>query len=956
MKEESSVSESRNRTLPGRVLSGIKRTVTRLCGKARWIVLALAVYFALTFFFALNLTMNIYCYGVKDDNYVPIIDTPMKEAVEFAVNSSGFAAIGFDIGRDGMTALMNIDSGEKTYANIGVIKVPSISGEYARPYSFAMTDDNVLYAVAANTENGSLITQENVIRISRDHKYLGDVCKIKYAENEHSVTSKLSRLHYYNGKVTFALVEEEGVKLYSVDTETNALSVSDRYANDPDGTYTSVVIPIDGAFLFLRSDGNVYKAGFGEPLGESIFKMSSKGELGSSYFSEAVMCGGKLYVADSRKPDDVFCLEDGALKKVFDIHEAQGTENSSVKRLASYRPAGSDKDVLVICLDNGLLTYSDGQLINKDIIIHTDRYIWMILDTLTDIVFFLLILALIINLIIRKKTLLFKQLITTIPVLMAVTLVITVKLYNTYSEQNTDNIEKEVSIICNLGAAEFRDYDFSPLLEMNSNTGAAYEQLREKLEGLGNNSLHGRSGEYLLSIVCRTDDGRSIFLARNDLISVPMFAVRAGAEDDMPDNSKSISVVKDIGGLMSDTDHTDSISAYGKISAKGGDGSFFLKVRTEPESFWHQRRDFLIQVGLYFLMIFAVMTALITLLSLYITRNIKKAGKAVERISEGDLTARIKYKSRDELGEICSKVNAMGQSLETLFEEKDKTESFYYKFVPEKFREFLGKERFTDLSLGDASSRELTVLFCDIRSFSINSEMMTAKENFSFVNVIYGKAGPIIRENNGFVDKYIGDAVMALFEKAEDAVKAGTELYRAIVLDPHTAEELNVRDINIGIGIHTGMAMIGIVGESERLSGTVISDTVNLSSRLESLTKQYKTGMLISKDTVDRIPEPESLGLRYLGMVQVAGVNEVKAVYEALDCLPDEEREKRSANTPELREAIRLFHLGRRAEAVSELKALSDKGMNDHVTDMYLGYISGLSDDDSGNVFRFVRK
>ena len=162
MKEESSVSESRNRTLPGRVLSGIKRTVTRLCGKARWIVLALAVYFALTFFFALNLTMNIYCYGVKDDNYVPIIDTPMKEAVEFAVNSSGFAAIGFDIGRDGMTALMNIDPGEKTYANIGVIKVPSISGEYARPYSFAMTDDNVLYAVAANTENGSLITQENV--------------------------------------------------------------------------------------------------------------------------------------------------------------------------------------------------------------------------------------------------------------------------------------------------------------------------------------------------------------------------------------------------------------------------------------------------------------------------------------------------------------------------------------------------------------------------------------------------------------------------------------------------------------------------------------------------------------------------------------------------------------------------------------------------------------------------
>ena len=152
------------------------------------------------------------------------------------------------------------------------------------------------------------------------------------------------------------------------------------------------------------------------------------------------------------------------------------------------------------------------------------------------------------------------------------------------------------------------------------------------------------------------------------------------------------------------------------------------------------------------------------------------------------------------------------------------------------------------------------------------------------------------------------------------------------------------------------MAMIGIVGESERLSGTVISDTVNLSSRLESLTKQYKTAMLISKDTVDRIADPESLGMRYLGIIQVAGVNEVKAVYEVLDCLPDEQREKRTANSAELREAIRLFHLGRRADAAAALKKIADEGRSDHVTDMYLDFINNLSDDDKGNVFRFVRK
>ena len=194
---------------------------------------------------------------------------------------------------------------------------------------------------------------------------------------------------------------------------------------------------------------------------------------------------------------------------------------------------------------------------------------------------------------------------------------------------------------------------------------------------------------------------------------------------------------------------------------------------------------------------------------------------------------------------------------------------------------------------------------------------------------------------------------MALFENADDAVSAGIEIYHAVVTERQAG---GGSDIRIGIGIHSGMARIGIVGESERLSGTVISDTVNLSSRLESLTKQYQTAILVSKDTVDRMADPDALDLRYLGIVQVAGVNEVKSVYEVLDCLPEEERRKRRDNSATLREAVRLFHLGRRDEAVGMLRGISILGKSDHVTEMYLDYIRNLSVEDKGNVFRFVRK
>lgn len=340
------------------------------------------------------------------------------------------------------------------------------------------------------------------------------------------------------------------------------------------------------------------------------------------------------------------------------------------------------------------------------------------------------------------------------------------------------------------------------------------------------------------------------------------------------------------------------------------------------------------------------------------TEDLIEGGKTGKAFEMKDI-----YNTKDEIQVFAETINDLSQKankyihdITEINKEKDKNEKFYYKFVPEKFRELLGKEKFTDLALGDAKSREFAVLFCDIRSFSINSEMMTAKENFEFVNVIYGIAGPIIRKYGGFVDKYIGDAVMALFETADSAVNAGIELYRSIVLDPSTAKKLKVSEINVGIGIHMGMARIGIVGEEERLAGTVISNTVNISSRLESLTKKYHTAMLITKDTLDRMTSPDTLTTRYVGMIRMEGVNEVKSVYEVLDCLDEEQKELRKGTSVEFREAIRLFHLGKRKQSMEYLKKLVDENKADHVTRLYLDYISSLSEDDKSNVFIFDKK
>lgn len=947
----------KKRALPIRVLLMIKKIICKLCGRMRWIALAFVIIFGFVIYAAADFTLTRYVGGVRDDDGGTVDHVKLDKVLSFAVNDDGLAIVTCDIGTDGIASVLNLDSGEQLYSNVATVPTETNDSGYIYPKNFAVTDDNEIYSVEVSADDNAYINTETIFRISADdYEYKDSLFDIKYTGSDRIRASHLSRLNYYDGKVTFACIKKDEVKLYSIDTDTRAVTVSDSYTTDANGNYTFAVIPLDGSFLFLRSDGNVYDVEFGKPLGESIYKFDMSGKDGNIFFTKAVKANGKIYVADEKYPTELYCIDNGSIQKVLDIADTESFKDSTIKYIDKYRPEGSDTDKIAICLNNGLLTYEDGKVIDKDITINIHNHFMVFVTEWLTHIAELLLYAMVINLIIRKKTLLYKHLIATIPMLLVITVVIAWNLYDYNFEENNATIEKELGIICELGSEEFDGYDFSQLLETGDNTGKAYTELRDKLNDLSEKKLSKLSSEYIFSVVYRNDKNSAVILARSDMINIPTYTVDQIEFDDGKGANKKHNVVNKVDDFLSDNVKSSSIYAYGSIDDKENSGRFYLKVGTENRSFWLRRRDFILKMYLYFALIFVVITTIIVINSLNVRRTIKKAVKTVEKISEGDLSARIKYKSKDELGEICTQVNKMGQSLETLFEEKDKTERFYYKFVPEKFRELLGKENFTDLTLGDASSRELTVLFCDIRSFSINSEIMTAKENFAFVNVIYGKAGPIIRQNNGFVDKYIGDAVMALFENADDAVRCGTELYRSIVLDPNTAAELKVSDINIGIGIHSGMAMIGIVGESERLSGTVISDTVNLSSRLESLTKQYKTAMLISKDTVDRIADPESLGMRYLGIIQVAGVNEVKAVYEVLDCLPDEQREKRTANSAELREAIRLFHLGRRADAAAALKKIADEGRSDHVTDMYLDFINNLSDDDKGNVFRFVRK
>ena len=165
---------------------------------------------------------------------------------------------------------------------------------------------------------------------------------------------------------------------------------------------------------------------------------------------------------------------------------------------------------------------------------------------------------------------------------------------------------------------------------------------------------------------------------------------------------------------------------------------------------------------------------------------------------------------------------------------------------------------------------------------------MSPSENFAFVNAYLSRMGPIIRARRGYIDKFMGDGVMALFPgSANDAVLAAVEMQKELHRYNDEQDCAGAPRINVGVGVNTGRMMLGTLGESDRMEGSVISDAVNLASRLEGLTKRYGSKVIISEHTYELL-DTAKLDCREIDSVVVKGKDRPVRIFEVIDGEPPE--------------------------------------------------------------------
>jgi adenylate cyclase len=253
-------------------------------------------------------------------------------------------------------------------------------------------------------------------------------------------------------------------------------------------------------------------------------------------------------------------------------------------------------------------------------------------------------------------------------------------------------------------------------------------------------------------------------------------------------------------------------------------------------------------------------------------------------IEAGTDSEPLSVRTRDEVGELALSFNRMVEELRT----RERIKDTFGKFVDPRI-----VTRLIGSGAEQAERRTLTIFFSDIKGFSGISEQLTASAVVNLLNSYFGTVAEIIHAHRGFIDKYIGDAVMAFWvspfsagdDHASDACLAALAQQEAIILLRAQLPEItgmrrNPPELAIRMGIATGEAVVGTIGSDSSRTYTVIGDTVNLASRLESINKLYGTSLILSEETYRTAQHV--VEARELDLVTVAGKTEPVRIYEAI--------------------------------------------------------------------------
>ena len=309
---------------------------------------------------------------------------------------------------------------------------------------------------------------------------------------------------------------------------------------------------------------------------------------------------------------------------------------------------------------------------------------------------------------------------------------------------------------------------------------------------------------------------------------------------------------------------------------------------------------------LIYALIFLAFCVSVMLMLFVSLRPVKRIDDIAKQIALGKKNLNVDFEGALEFESISKSL----ENIQKVYRENDrklnKKDTTYQKFIPKEYLKYFGKTKFEELEVGDNVQVRLCTLFCDLRNSYFSSETLSLSENFDIINEFVTLVSKIISENNGFVDKFVGDGVIAIFDSEDDALNSANLIAKQ--LDYKNLTTIGKEPIKYGISLNSGMCVVGVVGSKKQKQFSVVSDIVNLCSRIESLNKIFGTRVLMTKNFMSNLKN--SYSTRYVGTIEFDDLTSKVPIFESLDAYSDSKKNELSKYLTEFESGVRFFEKG----------------------------------------------
>ncbi|MBQ3494838.1 MAG: adenylate/guanylate cyclase domain-containing protein [Clostridia bacterium] len=334
----------------------------------------------------------------------------------------------------------------------------------------------------------------------------------------------------------------------------------------------------------------------------------------------------------------------------------------------------------------------------------------------------------------------------------------------------------------------------------------------------------------------------------------------------------------------------------------------------------------------------AILAGIIYLIVMFFTftlvsRPVRKIEKACTKLSYGEVKSEISIGGNKDFKEIEYSLNKINDNYKQKDLQLTKTHSEFEKYIPKQILQIFGKKNILELEVGEKAQKEVTTLFCDIRNSQAVSSTLSMEENFNYINSYLNLVSPIVRKFNGYIDKYLGDGVLAVFTSADQAINCAHSIQKSII--QKNLENKTMPSLDVGIGINTSDVLFGVVGDEIRKSPSIISDTMDISTKMQEINKKYGSVIIFSKNTLTSLSNKVDLSYRYIGTIDMQDNNEQIPLFESLYAYKRQKREKLEQNKTAFEEGVRKYNNAKFEEAKQVFEEVYKKEKDDKVCYVY---------------------